>query len=60
LHRLIYLTGIAGVIHYLWRVKADTLHPLIYAGIVTILLGYRLVLSFKRSRWQRQPVQAGA
>ncbi len=28
LHRLIYLTGIAGVTHYWWRVKADTLHPL--------------------------------
>jgi sulfoxide reductase heme-binding subunit YedZ len=60
LHRLVYLTGIAGVVHYLWRVKADTLHPLIYGGIVAILLGYRLALSFKRSRWQRQPVQAGA
>ena len=60
LHRLVYVTGIAGVIHYLWKVKADTLHPLIYAGIVAVLLGYRLALSFKRSRWQRQPVQAGA
>ena len=60
LHRLIYLTGIAGVTHYWWRVKADTLHPLIYAGLVALLLGYRLVLSFKRSRLQRQPVQARA
>jgi methionine sulfoxide reductase heme-binding subunit len=60
LHRLIYVTGIAGVVHYLWRVKADTLHPLIYAAIVGVLLGYRLAHSFKRSRWQRQPIQAGA
>jgi methionine sulfoxide reductase heme-binding subunit len=60
LHRLVYLTGIAGVVHYWWRVKADTLHPLIYAVIVAVLLGYRMALSFKRSRWQRQPVQAGA
>ena len=60
LHRLIYLTGIAGVTHYWWRVKADTLHPLVYAALVALLLGYRLVLSFRRSRWQRQPVQAGA
>jgi DMSO/TMAO reductase YedYZ heme-binding membrane subunit len=37
-------------------VKADTLHPLIYAVLVGLLLGYRLALSFKRSRWQRQPV----
>jgi len=60
LHRLIYATGIAGVLHYLWRVKADTLHPLIYAAIVSLLLCYRLALAFKKSRWQRQPLQAGA
>ena len=60
LHRLIYATGIAGVLHYLWRVKADTLHPLIYAGIVSLLLCYRLALAIKKSRWQRQPLQAGA
>jgi methionine sulfoxide reductase heme-binding subunit len=60
LHRLIYLTGIAGATHYWWKVKADTLHPAVYAAIITVLLGYRLALSFKRSRWQRQPVQARA
>lgn len=60
LHRLVYLTGIAGVVHYWWRVKADTLHPAIYAALVAVLLGYRLALSFKRSRWHRQPIQAGA
>jgi sulfoxide reductase heme-binding subunit YedZ len=60
LHRLIYLTGIAGVTHYWWRVKADTLHPLIYASLLVLLLGYRLLLSFRRSRWQRQPVHASA
>ena len=60
LHRLVYLTGIAGVTHYWWKVKADTLHPAIYAVLVGLLLGFRLVLSLKRSRWQRQTVQARA
>jgi sulfoxide reductase heme-binding subunit YedZ len=60
LHRLIYLTAIAGVTHYWWKVKADTLHPFIYATLVGLLLGYRLARSLNRSRWQRQPVQAGA
>jgi sulfoxide reductase heme-binding subunit YedZ len=60
LHRLVYLTGIAAATHYWWKVKADTLHPAIYALIVGLLLGFRLVLSLKRSRWQRQPVQARA
>ena len=60
LHRLIYLTGIAGVVHYWWRVKADTLHPAIYAALVAVLLGYRLALALKRARLQRQPVHVRA
>jgi sulfoxide reductase heme-binding subunit YedZ len=42
LHRLVYATAIAGVIHYLWLVKADTRPPLIYAAILALLLGYRV------------------
>jgi sulfoxide reductase heme-binding subunit YedZ len=60
LHRLIYLTGIAGVTHYWWKVKADTLHPAIYAAIVALLLGFRVVISLKRSRLHRQPIHARA
>jgi sulfoxide reductase heme-binding subunit YedZ len=60
LHRLIYLTAIAGVVHYWWLVKADVFEPAIYAGIVAVLLGFRLVRSVKRSRWHRQPVQVRA
>ena len=60
LHRLVYLTGIAGVTHYWWRVKADTFHPAIYAAVVALLLGFRLVLSLKRSRLQRQPLEVRA
>lgn len=59
LHRLIYLTAMAGVIHYWWLVKADHLYPAIYAAILTVLLGYRLVSSFiKRAR--PAPVRAGS
>jgi sulfoxide reductase heme-binding subunit YedZ len=60
LHRLVYLTAVAAVTHYWWKVKADTLHPAIYASIIALLLAYRVLLSFKRSRWQRQPVQVRA
>ena len=60
LHRLVYLTSVAGVTHYWWRVKADTFHPAIYAIIIALLLGFRLVLSLKRSRWERQPVHVRA
>jgi len=43
LHRLIYVTAVLGVIHYIWLVKADLRKPLIYAAILSVLLGYRIL-----------------
>jgi methionine sulfoxide reductase heme-binding subunit len=43
LHRLIYAIAIGGVVHYLWLVKADIQKPLLYGGILAVLLAYRLV-----------------
>jgi sulfoxide reductase heme-binding subunit YedZ len=42
LHRLIYVSAVAGVIHYLWLVKSDIRLPAMYGLIVAILLGYRM------------------
>jgi sulfoxide reductase heme-binding subunit YedZ len=42
LHRAIYLTAIAGVIHYLWLVKSDIHVPLEYAAVMAVLLGWRI------------------
>src|SRR5205807_173013 len=44
LHRLIYFSAIAGVIHYLWLVKADIRKPLQYAFVLGVLLTYRIVV----------------
>ena len=44
LHRLVYLVAIFGVLHYWWLVKKDITQPAIYAAILTILLGYRVVM----------------
>jgi methionine sulfoxide reductase heme-binding subunit len=41
LHRFVYLSAAAGVIHYLWLVKADTARPLRYAAILAILMALR-------------------
>lgn len=41
LHRLVYVAAIAGIVHYLWLVKADYLPPLAHAGVLAVLLGYR-------------------
>jgi sulfoxide reductase heme-binding subunit YedZ len=43
LHRLIYISVIAGVIHYYWLVKSDETVPLRFAAVVSVLLGYRLI-----------------
>ena len=43
LHRLVYLTAIAGVVHYWWLVKSDLRRPIIYGIVVAILLGFRIV-----------------
>ncbi|HHH39558.1 MAG TPA: sulfoxide reductase heme-binding subunit YedZ [Sedimenticola sp.] len=42
LHRLVYLCGIGGVLHYLWLVKADVREPLIYLGVLLLLFALRL------------------
>ena len=42
LHRAIYFSAIAGVIHYYWLVKSDVRKPLQYAAMVGVLLVWRL------------------
>jgi sulfoxide reductase heme-binding subunit YedZ len=42
LHRLIYFSALAGVIHYYWLVKSDVREPLMYGGIWAVLMLYRV------------------
>jgi len=42
LHRLVYPAAIAGVLHFLWLVKADLREPLLYAALLALLLALRL------------------
>ena len=44
LHRLIYFSALAGVIHYYWLVKSDIRLPLLYGAILAVLLAYRAVM----------------
>ncbi len=41
LHRLIYVSAVAGVVHYYWLVKSAVLRPLTYAAVVAVLLLWR-------------------
>jgi sulfoxide reductase heme-binding subunit YedZ len=50
LHRLIYVSGIAGVVHYYWLVKSDIRLPMMYGAIILVLLTCRLVASLMKGR----------
>jgi methionine sulfoxide reductase heme-binding subunit len=41
LHRLIYLSTAAGVMHYFWRVKLDVQAPIIYGLVLALLFAIR-------------------
>ncbi|HEY0713106.1 MAG TPA: protein-methionine-sulfoxide reductase heme-binding subunit MsrQ [Polyangia bacterium] len=47
LHRLTYVAAVAGVVHYVWRVKADLVEPLIFAGVLALLFAIRLATWLK-------------
>jgi sulfoxide reductase heme-binding subunit YedZ len=49
LHNMAYVVGILGVWHYWWQVKKDITEPLIYAGILALLLGARIM-----KRWRNK------
>lgn len=44
LHRLVYVAGAAGVLHYLWLVKGEQLAPVYYAAVLVLLLALRVRL----------------
>ena len=58
LHRLIYVSAIAGVLHYLWLVKADIRFPVRYGIVVGLLLLFR-VWTALRSRQAVTQVSGG-
>ena len=50
LHKLVYAIGVLAVLHFWWLVKSDIREPLLYAGILAALLGWRLWKSLSRRR----------
>jgi sulfoxide reductase heme-binding subunit YedZ len=53
LHRLIYLIAALAVWHFYWQVKRDVREPLLYMGILALLLAYRLL------RWRARRAPRG-
>jgi sulfoxide reductase heme-binding subunit YedZ len=58
LHRAIYISAVAGVIHYYWLVKSAVIRPLAYGALVGLLLAWRLGEWFSR-RGRLAPAKAG-
>jgi sulfoxide reductase heme-binding subunit YedZ len=54
LHRLIYLSAVAAVVHYYWLVKSDIRLPALYGSLVGLLLLYRVVWWW----WKRRAATA--
>jgi len=56
LHRAIYVSAVAGVIHYYWLVKSAVIRPLTYGAIVGVLLLWRIADKF----WPRSGTMQAA
>jgi sulfoxide reductase heme-binding subunit YedZ len=57
LHRLIYFSAAAGVIHFLWLVKADRSRPLAYGSVLVALLLFRLA-TWMLARMRTRPARS--
>ena len=44
LHRLVYVSAIAGCIHFLWAVKKDPTEPIIYIAVFVVLFALRFIV----------------
>ena len=58
LHRSIYVIGILAVTHYWWMVKLDTTLPALYAVLLAVLLGVRLLWRYQEMRRQQSGAYA--
>jgi sulfoxide reductase heme-binding subunit YedZ len=54
LHRLAYLAAVLGVVHFVWRVKADLREPLVFAFVLAVLFAVRIG-SWARARRPASP-----
>lgn len=54
LHYAAYAIAILGVWHYWWQVKKDVTEPQIYAAILVVLLGARIIRRLSHMRKQRR------
>jgi sulfoxide reductase heme-binding subunit YedZ len=56
LHRVVYVSGILGVLHYYMLVKSDWRVPITFAFLLAVLLGFR---AFAKYHQTRRPIPTG-
>ena len=49
LHKIVYASGVLGVLHYYMLVKSDVRLPLTFAFVVFVLLGFRLLVKYYKA-----------
>ena len=59
LHRLVYVSAIGGVLHYLWINKVVEVGPVAYAAAFLLLLGYRVAVHFQPDLLRRTGLHEG-
>jgi sulfoxide reductase heme-binding subunit YedZ len=56
LHRVVYVSGIFGVLHYYMLVKSDVRLPVTFAFVLAVLLGFRILARY----YKAQPATSGS
>ena len=59
LHRLVYVAAVLGVLHYVWLAKKVLIAPWVYAAVLGVLLGVRVVDAVRRLVRRRRLAPAG-
>jgi sulfoxide reductase heme-binding subunit YedZ len=59
LHRLIYVSGVAAAVHFVWKVKVAIGEPVYYAIAVAVLLGFRVVWQLRSAKSLRVHAPTG-
>jgi sulfoxide reductase heme-binding subunit YedZ len=49
LHRVVYVSGVLGVLHYYMLVKSDVRLPLTFAFLLAVLLGFRILVRYYKA-----------
>jgi sulfoxide reductase heme-binding subunit YedZ len=50
LHKVVYLSGVLGVLHYYMLVKSDVRLPLTFAFLLALLLGFRILAKYYKTQ----------